>query len=181
MSVKPFVNVALDFSGVKRAVRLSFSCFTVLCFRGQAFCITFAAAHAASFALTGRLMLVTWPGVLKRLHSLPYATTTVFPSIVTGECDLCPCLCDAVSTDGTSDTAAYWTLLSQTAFGSARESCECVSKHIINPVFAALWMVLPTSHPHPWIHVFPLVGIVGAIWSLHSSPWPPKAFMCTDP
>lgn len=70
--------------GQGEAVRQSFSYFTVLGYWGLAFYFAFAALHTASYALRGRALLQSWPSSLKYLHSVFYATVTIFPCIVTG-------------------------------------------------------------------------------------------------
>lgn len=61
-----------------------FSYFTVLTYWGLAFYFAFAAAHTASYVWRGRPWLQGWPKVLKWLHSVFYASVTVYPFIVTG-------------------------------------------------------------------------------------------------
>lgn len=68
----------------------SFSFFTVLSYWGLAFYFAFAAVHTASLALKGKAWLESWPGWLGWLHSAFYATVTVFPWVITGECQM-PC------------------------------------------------------------------------------------------
>lgn len=63
----------------------SFSYFTVLGYWGLAFYFAFAALHTASYAVRGRAYLQSWPNWLKYLHSVFYATITVYPFIVTGK------------------------------------------------------------------------------------------------
>lgn len=70
--------------GQVEAVHQSFSYFTVLGYWGLAFYNAFAALHTATYALRGRALLQSWPNPLKSLHSVFYATVTVFPFIVTG-------------------------------------------------------------------------------------------------
>jgi hypothetical protein len=64
--------------------RQSFSYFTVLGYWGAAFYYAFAAAHTASYVIYGRAWLSTWPRWMKWVHSVFYATVTVYPIIVTG-------------------------------------------------------------------------------------------------
>lgn len=64
----------------------SFSYFTVLGYWGLAFYFAFAAAHTASYRWKGTPWLEKWPSSMRWLHSLLYATVTVFPFIVTGKC-----------------------------------------------------------------------------------------------
>lgn len=80
-----FFNLGWDDSHNENDVaKQSFSYFTVLTYWGLAFYFAFAGAHTASYAFRGRAWLQSWPGALKWLHSVFYATVTVFPFIVTG-------------------------------------------------------------------------------------------------
>lgn len=71
--------------GHDRAAREDFAYFTVLTYWGMAFYFAFSAAHTASYAVRGEAWLSNWPRVLRWLHSVLYATVTIYPFIVTGE------------------------------------------------------------------------------------------------
>ena len=74
-----------DTHGEVVGTRQSFSYFTILGYWGIAFYFAFTAAHTGSRAFRGYSFLSSWPGWLKWLHSVFYATVTVFPFIVTSE------------------------------------------------------------------------------------------------
>lgn len=63
----------------------SFSYFTVLGYWGLAFYYAVSCAHSVSFWLYGESWLQKWPKSLQWLHSVFYATITVFPFVVTGK------------------------------------------------------------------------------------------------
>jgi hypothetical protein len=63
----------------------SFSYFTVLGYWGLAFYYAVSCAHSVSFWLHGESWLQKWPRSLQWLHSVFYATVTVFPFVVTGK------------------------------------------------------------------------------------------------
>jgi hypothetical protein len=57
----------------------------VLGYWGLAFYYAVSSAHSFSFWMYGESWLQKWPRSLQWLHSLFYATVTVFPFVVTGK------------------------------------------------------------------------------------------------
>ena len=74
-----------DTHGEVVETRQSFSYFTNLGYWGIGFYFAFTAAHTGARAFRGRTFLSSWPGWLKWLHSVFYATVTVYPFIITSE------------------------------------------------------------------------------------------------
>lgn len=137
----------------------SFSYFTVLGYWGLAFYHAFAAAHTASYALRGTPWLASWPKWTRYLHSVFYATVTVFPYIVTG-LSVHP---DPIILALTPFEAIYWAFLANGAFASRFWTWSNVSEHALNSVFAFMESFLPMSDPHPWIHL-PLLILILACY-----------------
>ncbi|KAF2162440.1 hypothetical protein M409DRAFT_58210 [Zasmidium cellare ATCC 36951] len=131
--------------GQAEGVQQSFSYFTVLGYWGLAFYFAFAALHTTSYALREKALLQSWPTWLKYLHSVFYATVTVFPFIV---------------------TAVYWAVLSKDAFVSQFSTWSNISEHAMNSAFAFVELALPRSQPHPWTNLAPLIFILALYLSL---------------
>ncbi|CAK3871626.1 Hypothetical predicted protein [Lecanosticta acicola] len=133
--------------GETEAVEQSFSYFTVLGYWGLAFYHGFTAMHTASLAFgsSGTAWLSRWPGWMRWLHSVFYATVTVYPYVV---------------------TAVFWSLLAANAFESTLSTFTNISEHGLNSVFAFLELALPRSDPHPWINLPALIFILALYLSL---------------
>lgn len=102
-----FFNIGWDEAhSTDYLARQSFSYFTVLGYWGLAFYFAVSAAHTASYAFRGCAWLQSWPGPLKWLHSVFYATVTVFPFVVTG---------------------VFWALLAKGAFATEYSTWSNVS------------------------------------------------------
>ncbi|KAK4494668.1 hypothetical protein PRZ48_014024 [Zasmidium cellare] len=131
--------------GQAEGVQQSFSYFTVLGYWGLAFYNAFASLHTASYSIREKALLQSWPAPLKYLHSVFYATVTVFPFIV---------------------TAVYWAVLSKDAFVSQFSTWSNISEHAMNSAFAFVELALPRSQPHPWINLAPLILLLALYLSL---------------
>ncbi|KAK5017656.1 hypothetical protein LTR16_001610 [Cryomyces antarcticus] len=121
------------------AARRFFSYFTVLSYWGLAFYFAVAAAHTASYWLTGRSLLQRWPRWAQELHGGFYSTVAVFPFIV---------------------TIIFWALLSRGAFRTRFSTWTNISQHVLNSVFAFAEIVLTRTEPLPWWHLVALVGLL---------------------
>ncbi|KXT11235.1 hypothetical protein AC579_5554 [Pseudocercospora musae] len=127
------------------AARQSFSYFTVLGYWGLAFYFAFAAAHTATYRWKGRPWLLDWPSCMRWLHSVFYASVTVFPYVV---------------------TAVYWGVLSGEAFISTFSTWSNISQHALNSVLAFSEIILTGSKPHPWINAAALVVLLACYLGL---------------
>ncbi|GIZ41539.1 hypothetical protein CKM354_000484000 [Cercospora kikuchii] len=130
----------------------SFSYFTGLGYWGLGFYYAFAAAHTFSYAFRGKPWLSSWPAWLRWLHSVLYASITIFSFIV---------------------TAVYWAGLNDKSFTTPFRSWSNISQHALNSVFAFSEIVLPRSDPHPWINVLSLVFLgccyIGLAYLTHAT------------
>ncbi|KAI4847570.1 hypothetical protein E4T44_04431 [Aureobasidium sp. EXF-8845] len=138
----------------------SFSYFTVLGYWGLAFYYAISCAHSVSFWLYGESWLQKWPKSLQWLHSVFYATITVFPFVVTVNAD-------AIA------IAVFWGALSWGAFANERTAWSNISQHALNSVFAFAEIVIPRTLPHPWINIVPIVILLalylGLAYLTHST------------
>jgi len=130
----------------------SFSYFTVLGYWGLAFYYAVSSAHSVSFWLYGESWLQKWPKSLQWLHSVFYATITVFPFVV---------------------TAVFWGALSWGAFANEWLAWSNISQHALNSVFAFAEIVIPRTLPHPWLNLLPIVVLLalylGLAYLTHST------------
>ncbi|KEQ69241.1 hypothetical protein M436DRAFT_16226, partial [Aureobasidium namibiae CBS 147.97] len=135
-----------------RAAGQSFSYFTVLGYWGLAFYYAVSCAHSLSFWLHGESWLQKWPRSLQWLHSVFYATVTVFPFVV---------------------TAVFWGALSNGAFSNEWTTWSNISQHALNSVMAFAEIVIPRTQPHPWLNILPIVILLalylGLAYLTHST------------
>ncbi|THX37595.1 hypothetical protein D6D10_05788 [Aureobasidium pullulans] len=145
------IFISLGHEGSRDAGR-SFSYFTVLGYWGLAFYYAVSCAHSASFWLFGESWLQKWPRSLQWLHSVFYATVTVFPFVV---------------------TAVFWGALSNGAFANEWTTWSNISQHALNSVMAFGEIVIPRTLPHPWLNILPLVILLalylGLAYLTHST------------
>lgn len=126
-------------NGQAEDARRSFSYFTNLTYWGLAFYFAFAAAHTASYWLTGTPFLARWPQLLQSLHSIFYSTIVVFPWLV---------------------TIVFWGLL-YSGFRTKFSAWTNISQHALNSVFALFEIIFPRTAPLPFLHIIPIIVILG--------------------
>ncbi|KAI5248784.1 hypothetical protein E4T42_05554 [Aureobasidium subglaciale] len=147
-----FIVLFINLGHSGKAAGQSFSYFTVLGYWGLAFYYAVSCAHSASFWLYGESWLQRWPRSLQWLHSVFYATITVFPFIV---------------------TAVFWGALSYGAFSNEWTAWSNISQHALNSVMAFVEIVFPRTLPHPWFNIVPLVVLLalylGLAYLTHST------------
>lgn len=139
-----------------RAAGQSFSYFTVLGYWGLAFYYAVSCAHSLSFWLYGESWLQRWPRSLQWLHSVFYATVTVFPFVVTGKRIHSTALCIGREADIIA-IAVFWGALSNGAFSNEWTTWSNISQHALNSVMAFAEIVIPRTLPHPWLNIIPIV------------------------
>ncbi|KAF8436233.1 hypothetical protein L210DRAFT_3452269 [Boletus edulis BED1] len=118
------------------------SYFTNLTYTGLTAYFWAAGVQTIAFVLRRRKSypLQTWPRFLQLLHVVLYSTVTVFPIIV---------------------TAVYWALIANsTTFATRFSSWSNISKHAMNTFFA-LFEIVAHGGPSPWMHLVPLIVILG--------------------
>lgn len=54
----------------------------------------------------------------------------------------------------------FWTVLAQDALSYPQIAWQNISMHALNSVFAFLEIVLPSTRPHAWIHLAPLIVLL---------------------
>lgn len=148
--------------GNEVAARRSFSYFTYLTYWGLAFYLAFSAAHTASYWLTGTSFLARWPRILQRLHSLFYSTVVVFPFLVTSRF----CRKALGVTMRSQSLVVYWAILFRGSFYSTFTAWSNVSEHALNSAFAFSEVLLPCTEPLPFLHLIPLIILLGLYLAL---------------
>jgi len=97
--------------------------------------------------------LQSWPRFFQLLHVLLRSTIIVYPILV---------------------TIVFWSLLaSPSTFNTTYSTWSNLSQHALNSAFALFEILLTNSEPSPWIHLVPLIlilgGYVGVAYITHAT------------
>jgi hypothetical protein len=123
------------------AIGTSFSYFTWLNFWGMGFYFLVASIHTLCYARTGRSVIFDrLPRFFRALHSLYYACVTTYPFLV---------------------LIVYWSILySPPWFPVVFDAWQNLSQHGLIGLFSLLEILLPTTQPHPFLHLAFLILIL---------------------
>jgi len=141
-----------------------FSYFTDLTYLGITFYFLVAAFHTFTYVVKGYSYLQTWPRPLQALHSLYYTTIVTLPFLVTIVFWVIlytppwyPVVFDAWSNVRPACSLPMTPLLL---------TCDQVSQHGLNSLFAIAELVLTTTNPPPWLHLAFLLLILALYLAL---------------
>jgi len=123
------------------AIGTSFSYFTWLNFWGMGFYFLVASIHTLCYARTGRSVIFDrLPRFFRGLHSLYYACVTTYPFLV---------------------LIVYWSILyTPPWFPLVFNAWQNISQHGLIGLFSLLEILLPTTQPHPFLHLAFLILVL---------------------